>query len=74
MSPEPLPDFLPVLPEMFLGGEAMALLLLGVFQGDRAAREIAWLGGRRAADRARPGPAPLARTAPRARSRSTACS
>src|SRR5579872_6078386 len=39
----PVPDFLPVLPEMFLGTAAMALLLLGVHQGDRAAREIAWL-------------------------------
>ncbi len=38
-----VPDFLPALPEIFLGAAAMALLLLGVFQGDRAAREIAWL-------------------------------
>jgi NADH-quinone oxidoreductase subunit N len=37
------PDFLPALPEIFLGCAAMALLLLGVHQGDRAAREIAWL-------------------------------
>jgi NADH-quinone oxidoreductase subunit N len=37
------PDFLPVLPEIFLGAAAMALLLLGAHQGDRAAREIAWL-------------------------------
>src|SRR3984957_10578551 len=36
-------DFLPALPEIFLGCAAMALLLLGVHQGDRAAREIAWL-------------------------------
>ncbi|HXQ50467.1 MAG TPA: NADH-quinone oxidoreductase subunit NuoN [Stellaceae bacterium] len=39
----PVPDFLPALPEIFLGTAAMALLLLGVHQGDRAAREIAWL-------------------------------
>ena len=38
-----IPDFLPALPEIFLAASAMALLLLGVFQGDRAAREIAWL-------------------------------
>ncbi|HUZ75094.1 MAG TPA: NADH-quinone oxidoreductase subunit NuoN [Stellaceae bacterium] len=39
----PVPDFLPALPEIFLGAAAMALLLLGAFQGDRAAREITWL-------------------------------
>ncbi len=39
----PLPDLMPALPEIFLGCAAMALLLLGAFQGDRAAREIAWL-------------------------------
>ena len=39
----PVPDFLPALPEIFLGAAAMALLLLGVFQGDKAAREVAWL-------------------------------
>jgi NADH-quinone oxidoreductase subunit N len=45
MSPEPLPNFLPALPEMFLAGSAMLLLLLGVFQhGRHVAREIAWLG------------------------------
>jgi len=37
------PDFLPVVPELFTASAAMALLLLGVFQGDRAAREISWL-------------------------------
>jgi NADH-quinone oxidoreductase subunit N len=36
-------DLLPALPELFLGVTAMALLILGVFQGDRAAREISWL-------------------------------
>ncbi len=37
------PDFLPALPEMFLGGCAMALLLIGVYSGDRAARAVSWL-------------------------------
>ncbi len=37
------PDFLPALPELFTAVAAMLLLILGVFQGDRAAREIAWL-------------------------------
>lgn len=37
------PDFLPVLPEMFLGASAMALLLIGVYSGDRAARAVSWL-------------------------------
>jgi NADH-quinone oxidoreductase subunit N len=39
-----LPDFLPVLPEMFLAAGAMVLLLLGAFQqGPHVAREIGWL-------------------------------
>ncbi len=37
------PDFLPVLPEMFLGACAMALLLVGVYSGDRAAGAVSWL-------------------------------
>ena len=37
------PDFLAVLPEFFTACAAMVLLILGVFQGDKAAREIAWL-------------------------------
>jgi len=37
------PNFLPVLPEMFLGACAMALLLIGVYSGDRAARAVSWL-------------------------------
>ncbi len=39
------PDFLirPILPELFLAGAALALLMAGVFRGDRGAREIAWL-------------------------------
>ena len=39
----PVPDFLPALPEIFLGVAAMALLILGVYQGERAAREVSWL-------------------------------
>ncbi len=38
-----MPDFLPAIPEIFTAGAAMALLILGVFQGDKAAREITWL-------------------------------
>ena len=38
-----MPDFMAALPEIFLAASAMALLILGVFQGDKAAREIAWL-------------------------------
>jgi NADH-quinone oxidoreductase subunit N len=37
------PDFLPVLPEMFLGCAAMALLLFGVYGGDRRGRLVTWL-------------------------------
>ncbi len=36
-------EFLPALPEIFLAAAALALLILGVFQGDKSAREIAWL-------------------------------
>jgi NADH-quinone oxidoreductase subunit N len=44
MSPDALPNFLPALPEMFLAGAAMLLLLLGVYQhGRHVPREIAWL-------------------------------
>ena len=37
------PDFMAVLPEFFTACAAMGLLVLGAFQGDKAAREIAWL-------------------------------
>jgi NADH-quinone oxidoreductase subunit N len=37
------PDVMAALPEIFLAIAAMTLLVLGAFQGDRAAREIAWL-------------------------------
>ncbi|HEY1506849.1 MAG TPA: proton-conducting transporter membrane subunit, partial [Stellaceae bacterium] len=38
-----LPDFMAALPEIFLAAASLALLVLGAFQGDKAAREIAWL-------------------------------
>ncbi|HKR20418.1 MAG TPA: NADH-quinone oxidoreductase subunit NuoN [Stellaceae bacterium] len=37
------PDFLIVLPEMFLGGAAMLLLLVGVYAGACATRFVSWL-------------------------------
>ncbi len=37
------PDFMAVLPELFTACAAMVLLVLGAFQGDKAAREVAWL-------------------------------
>jgi len=37
------PDFMAVLPEFFTACAAMVLLLLGVFQGEKAGREVAWL-------------------------------
>ncbi|HYL33186.1 MAG TPA: NADH-quinone oxidoreductase subunit NuoN [Stellaceae bacterium] len=37
------PDFLIVLPEMFLGGAAMLLLLVGVYAGTRSVRLVSWL-------------------------------
>jgi NADH-quinone oxidoreductase subunit N len=38
-----LPDITPALPELFLVCAAMALLMLGVFRGDRSVREVSWL-------------------------------
>src|ERR1700749_4516759 len=38
-----LPDFMAALPEIFLAAASLALLILGAFQGDKAARGIAWL-------------------------------
>lgn len=37
------PDFMPALPEIFIAVSAMALLLLGLFRGRRAAAEMSWL-------------------------------
>jgi len=39
----PLPSFSPAAPEIFLAASAMALLLFGVFRGERSARETSWL-------------------------------
>jgi NADH-quinone oxidoreductase subunit N len=39
----PLPPLSPALAEIFLAGAAMALLLYGVFRGERSARETSWL-------------------------------
>src|ERR1700687_4761208 len=38
-----VPAMLPVLPEMVLAGGAMALLMFGVFRGERAAWMLNWV-------------------------------
>jgi NADH-quinone oxidoreductase subunit N len=38
-----VPDLLPVLPEIFLGCAAMALLMVGVFRGERGSTLVSWL-------------------------------
>ena len=38
-----LPNLMPVLPELVIAGAAMALLMLGVFRGDRSTRTVSWL-------------------------------
>lgn len=38
-----VPNLLPLLPELFLAASALALLVLGVYQGERSTREISWL-------------------------------
>lgn len=43
MTPVQFPDLLPALPEIVLAVGSMALLMLGVFNGDRSARLVAWL-------------------------------
>jgi NADH-quinone oxidoreductase subunit N len=40
----PIPDLMPALPEIALACAAMALLLLGVFRGERSTRLVSWLG------------------------------
>ena len=37
------PDLMPAMPEMALAAAAMALLLLGVFRGERSAHLVSWL-------------------------------
>jgi NADH-quinone oxidoreductase subunit N len=39
----PAPNLLPALPELFLVSAAMALLMVGVFRGDRSNRLVTWL-------------------------------
>ncbi|HMK67268.1 MAG TPA: NADH-quinone oxidoreductase subunit NuoN [Stellaceae bacterium] len=43
MTTTTVPDFLPVLPEIFLGVSAMALLMVGAFRGERSAQLVTWL-------------------------------
>ena len=38
-----LPDLTPLAPELVLAGFAMALMLYGVFRGERSARSVSWL-------------------------------
>src|SRR4029077_11340150 len=38
-----VPSFLPALPEIFVGASALALLMLGVFRGERSAALVSWL-------------------------------
>jgi len=38
-----VPTFLPALPEIFLGAAALALLMLGVFRGERGVALVSWL-------------------------------
>lgn len=40
-----MPDLIPVLPELVLAIGGMALLMLGVFGGDRSFRLVSWLAG-----------------------------
>jgi NADH-quinone oxidoreductase subunit N len=44
MTPFAPPGLLPALPELLLACSAMALLLIGVFRGERSARLVSWLG------------------------------
>jgi NADH-quinone oxidoreductase subunit N len=43
MPAVPIPDLMPALPEIVLACLAMALLLLGVFYGERSTRLVSWL-------------------------------
>ena len=38
-----LPDFMTALPEIWLAGAAMLLLLIGVFRGNGGTRMVSWL-------------------------------
>ena len=41
--PAAVPSFLPALPEIFVGVTALALLMVGVFRGERSAALVSWL-------------------------------
>ncbi len=43
MQHAPIPDILPALPEIWLAGAAMLLLMIGAFRGNSATRSISWL-------------------------------
>ncbi len=43
MNLVPFPDLLPALPEILVAAGALALLMLGVFLGDRSTRAVSWL-------------------------------
>jgi NADH-quinone oxidoreductase subunit N len=43
MPQSPLPDLMPALPEIWLAGAAMLLLLIGVFRGNAGVRMVSWL-------------------------------
>ncbi|MCH8182813.1 MAG: NADH-quinone oxidoreductase subunit NuoN [Proteobacteria bacterium] len=43
MPTAPVPDLIPAIPEIWVGASALALLLYGVFRGNKHTREVAWL-------------------------------
>ena len=43
MPISPVPNLVPALPEIWVGGSALLLLLYGVFRGNKSTREVAWL-------------------------------
>ncbi len=43
MPQAPIPDFMPALPEIWLAGVAMLLLMIGAFRGNEGTRLVSWL-------------------------------
>ena len=43
MPQAPIPDFMPALPEIWLAGVAMALLMVGAFRGNKSTGLVSWL-------------------------------
>jgi len=43
MPQTPIPDFMPALPEIWLAGVAMVLLMVGAFRGNKSTRLVSWL-------------------------------